>query len=81
MSSFGLGEPVGMLVFLRSPTREQMERFYALYDSIDHIMEEDDVLLDIIREQAEPYFAGDKGLEETAELIQRRAELYVNENR
>ena len=81
VSSFGLGEPVGMLVFLRSPTREQMERFYALYDSIDHIMEEDDVLLDIIVEQAQPYFAGDKGLEETAELIQRRAELYVNENR
>lgn len=80
-ASFGLGEPVGMLVFLRSPAREQMERFYALYDSIDHIIEEDDALPAIIIEQAQPYFAGDKSLEETAKLIQNRAALYVNENR
>ena len=80
-SSFGLGDPIGMLVFLRSPAREQMERFYALYDSIDHIMEEDDALLAIILEQAQPYFTKEKTLEETADLIQRRVSLYVNENR
>ena len=29
-SVFGLGDPVEMVVFLRSPTKEQVERFYAL---------------------------------------------------
>ena len=32
-------------------------------------------------EQADVYFAGDKSLEETVQLIQNRASLYENENR
>lgn len=81
VSEFWLGDPAGMLVFLRSPTQEQAERFMALYQSIDHIMDENNALTDIITDQAQPYFAGDKSLDETADLIQRRVTLYVNENR
>ena len=63
------------------PNEAQMERFWRLYDSIDRMSGDDRMLQDIILEQAAPYFAGDKSLEETADLIQRRAQLYVNENR
>lgn len=80
VSVFGLGDPTAMLVFLRSPTREQVNRFYALYNSTDHIMGEDSVLTSIIYEEAQAYFAGDRGLDEVVELIQRRAMLYVGEN-
>ena len=38
-------------------------------------------LLDIILEQVQPYFAGDKSLEETVQLMQNRASLYVSEHR
>ncbi len=38
-------------------------------------------LLTIIREQVQPYFAGDKSVDETAALIQNRAQLYIGENR
>ena len=41
----------------------------------------DSELLEIVMDAAGPYFAGDKTLDETVELIQRRAQLYVNENR
>ena len=58
-----------------------MERFWKLYESTEQITGRNDALLDIVMEQAEPYFAGDKTLEETAQLIQNRAKLYVNENR
>lgn len=79
-SVFGLGDPVEMVVFLRSPTKEQVERFYALYNSTDHIMDEDSVLTSIISEEAQAYFTGDKDLDETVELIQRRVMLFVGEN-
>ena len=80
VSVFGLGDPTAMLVFLRSPTREQVNRFYALYNSTDHIMGEDSVLTSIIYEEAQSYFAGDRGVDEVVELIQRRAMLCVGEN-
>ena len=73
--------PLQMVIYELAPSEAQMERFWKLYNSIDHVCTEDAALLDIILEQAQPYFAGDKALDETADLIQRRASLYVNENR
>ncbi len=73
--------PVSMYLQVLAPSEAQMEQFWKLYNSIDHVCTEDAALLDIILEQAQPYFAGDKSLEETAKLIQNRAQLYVNENR
>ena len=73
--------PVVEMAYLLAPTEAQLERFWNLYNAIDHVTGEDDELLDIIVEQAQPYFAGDKTLDETARLIQNRVQLYVNENR
>lgn len=38
-------------------------------------------LMDIITEEAKHYFAGEKSLDETADIIQNRVKTYVNENR
>ena len=38
-------------------------------------------LLDIICEEAAYYFNGSKGVEETAEVIQNRVQLYLNEHK
>lgn len=73
--------PLQMVVYELAPSETQMERFWTLYNSIDQMSSTDSALLEIILEQAEEYFAGDKSLDETADLIQRRASLYVNENR
>lgn len=72
--------PLQMTVYELAPSEAQMERFWKLYNSIDHVCTEDAALLGIILEQAQPYFVWDKPLDETADLIQRRARLYVNEN-
>ena len=79
-SSFIVGDPGIMLVFLRSVRQEQVDRLMALYNAIDHIGEKDEGLTDLIREQAGAYFAGEKALDETVKLIQNRAMLYVGEN-
>lgn len=81
--ALGVGYPgdIVLMACLLPPNDAQLDRFWRLYNAIDHITGENDDLLSIIVEQAEPYFAGDKTLEETAQLIQNRAKLYVNENR
>ena len=81
LAKIGSPAPYMELVYLMSPSQEQMDRFWALYNSIDHVTGDDEDLMNIILEQAEVYFAGDKSLDETAALIQNRAKLYVNENR
>lgn len=75
-----VGYPIRMSIHAVTPTEEQIERFMRLYNSIDRAETDDTAVIDIILEQAQPYFAGDKGLNETADLIQRRVTLYVNEN-
>ncbi len=77
----GIENEAKMVVFDLAPNETQMAQFMALYNSIDRIALDDEDLTDLILEQAQPYFAGDKSLDETADLIQRRATLYVNENR
>ena len=51
----------------------------ALYNASEGIYRDDRALTDIIYDIAGACFAGDKSVEETMELIQNRAELYVSE--
>lgn len=62
-------------------TEEQCQRLMGLYDQVEKMELGNDALFAIIQEQCGPYFAGDRSLDETVDQIQRRASLYVNENR
>ena len=75
------GAEITMILYQLAPNELQMERFWDLYNAIDSVEGSDSTIMDMIQDQAAVYFAGDKSLDETAELIQRRAALYVNENR
>ena len=75
------GVETAMLLYRLAPSERQMERFWDLYNAIDSVGSCDSTIMNIIQEQAEIYFAGDKTLDETAALIQNRVTLYVNENR
>lgn len=72
---------VSMVIFKLIPNEAQMESFWDLYNAIDKVNTTETAVMKIIDEQAQPYFAGDKSLDEVADLIQRRVSLYVNENR
>ena len=58
---------------------EHYDRLTDFISRIDKIGIYDQELLDTIQEPCEAYFAGDKTLDETVDLIQRRGTLYVNE--
>ena len=61
--------------------QEDYDQFLELYNAIDHVSVRDRTIWEIVSEEAQPYFAGDKSLEETVRLIQSRVGLYVNEQR
>ena len=62
-------------------SQEEYDQLMALYDAMDTVYRRDPNLETIISEVAGAYFTGDKTLDETAALIQNRAQLYVNEQK
>ncbi len=62
-------------------TQEQENTFRKLIYSTKSCEQYDDVFWGLIEEEAKRYFAGDKSLDETVRIIQKRAQTYVNENR
>ena len=64
-----------------SPTTAGRNRFDDLVNSIGKIALYDSEIFNIAYENATAYFAGDKTLDETCDLIQRRVKLYVDEMR
>ena len=67
-------------ISIRGVTKEELARYEDFLNSIDKIQLYDASIYNIIEENATAYFAGDKTLDETVDLIQRRVALYVSEN-
>ncbi len=62
-------------------TQEQVDQFMALYNAVEKVSNYDESIFEIITDQAQAYFAGDRDVDATAQMIQSRVELYVNEQR
>jgi len=60
--------------------QSEIDKVEKLIDSTKKISGQDWVLMDIVMEESKSYFKGEKDLEETINIIQNRAELYINEN-
>lgn len=71
----------GQEIIIPPMTREEMEAFKEQLYSLTQVYKMDEALLNIIEEEAAPYFAGQKQAKDVAAIIQSRAQLYVNENR
>ena len=61
----------------KQETEELKEKLYGF----TQIYKRDETLLNIIKEEAAPYFAGAKTAKDVAGIIQSRVQIYVNENR
>ena len=80
-SQYGYADSNGRFHSYRETTQEEYDRVMALYEAVDSVGRWDDSLGEIIIEIAGAYFAGDKSLDETVELIQNRASLYISEQK
>lgn len=59
--------------------QEQFNQIMELYDSIDTLSGSDSIVIQIVDEETEMFFHGDKTAEQVAEIIQNRVSLYVSE--
>lgn len=61
------------------PAADFPDRHFEIYDSMDCIYEWDESIYNIILDEASAYFAGQRSVEDTAAMIQSRAQIYVSE--
>lgn len=62
-------------------TPRQAEMLRTAISSAEKMMDYDTSIIDIVKEQAAAYFAGQKSAAETAKLIQSKANIYINEQK
>ena len=60
---------------------EQVQQIRELIESTTKAADYNQEILQIVEEQAAPFFAGQKSAEEVARLVQSKANIYVNEQR
>ncbi|MBQ8813172.1 MAG: extracellular solute-binding protein [Lachnospiraceae bacterium] len=71
----------GNEVTIQPLTRKEAKAYLEFIRSVDKTAFYNEELISLILEEAEGFFAGSKTAAETAEVIQRRASLYLAENR
>lgn len=69
----------GVEIQIHPMTQEDVDQVMGLLTSLNQTLRTDDGLLNIVREEAAAYFAGQKTADETAQIIQSRAKIYVEE--
>ena len=62
-------------------TEDQVQQIRELILTTTKVADYNQEILDIVKEQAAPFFAGQKTAEEVAKLVQSKANIYVNEQR
>ena len=67
--------------YYRVPTREEVDMILDLLEGAKPVSGGDTKILSIINEEAEAFFQGQKSVEDVADIIQSRINVYVNENR
>lgn len=71
----------GEEVVIPPMTQEQTDKVIDFIKSVNHVMDYNTSISDIINEESEAYFTGQKTAQEVADIIQSRIQIYVNENR
>lgn len=62
-------------------TQEQADEVLSVIETCTKVASYDTSIYDIVNEQAQAFFAGQKTVDEVARLIQSKANIYVNEQR
>ena len=65
---------------LKPLTEKQLEKLVRFLLSVNSRYYETEEIMDIVSEETEAFFAGDKTAEETAKVIQNRVQLYLDTN-
>lgn len=78
-SSYGWGNDFEMQIY--SVKQREADLTLQLINSVDGIYYYNSSLMSIVMEETAPYFAGQKSVDEVADIIQSRVRIYINESR
>ena len=81
MSKYAFVNSSGEYTELYALSEEQASKIDQLIETTTRVYSQDSSILEIIEEQAQAFFAGQKSVEEVSRLIQSKANIYVNEQR
>ena len=81
VSQGGMSMGDGATVEFYAITQDEADQITALVNSVTRTMSYDQNLLNIISEEAAFYFSGEKTVDQTADIIQSRMTIYINEQR
>ncbi len=62
-------------------TQEQADKLWEAVSTCTKLMESDNAIYDIVFEQAQAFYSGQKSAQDVAKLIQSKVTIYVNEQR
>lgn len=70
---------IGEEYTFRTPTEEEVQFVRELIESASKVQGTDSKIAEMILEEAQPFFQGQKSAEEVADIIQSRVQLYMDE--
>ncbi len=65
---------------ITNATDEDVEEFLVIFEMADEVSMQDTAIMAIIEEEVAPFFAGEKSVDEVADIIQSRVDIYLKEN-
>ncbi len=81
VSHGGMSMGNGPTIEFYAITQEEADQIKALIDSVENTVVYDESITNIISEEAALFFAGQKTVDQTADIIQSRMNIYINEQR
>lgn len=81
VSHGGMSYGNGQTVEFYAITKEEADQFNAMINSVTKVYSNDTSLINLITEDAAAFFAGEKDVNQTADIIQSRMNIYINEQR
>ena len=74
-------EIIGQVEEIYALTQEQVDQIRELIETTTKVANYDQSMINIVNEEAEAFFQGQKSAQDVAKLIQSKANIYVNEQR
>jgi len=76
----GIGYEDGWEYTYRIPTQEEADQIMELIETAKPVASSNEAIMNIIKEEAEGFFKGQKSVDDVANIIQSRISIYVSEN-
>ena len=76
----GMSYEDGWSIEFTVPTQQEVDTIVSIIENARPISAQNEEIMKIINEEVEGFFSGQKPVKDVADIIQRRVQMYVDEN-